>query len=87
MKYLPQLPSSSGSFLSIVIRYSDRGNFCSIQFQPFWLPQLPVTGEQARSSNKKLMAGVIFVTLANKYWTMYSPQLLPSNGGFLSINI
>ncbi len=39
--------------LSIVIRYSDSGNFCIIQFEPFWLPQLPVTGEQARSSNKK----------------------------------
>ncbi len=51
-KYLPQFPSSSGGFLSIIIMYSDSGTFCSIQFQPFWLPQPPVISEQARSSNK-----------------------------------
>ncbi len=28
-------------------------NLCSIRFKPFWLPQLPVTGEQAHSSTKK----------------------------------
>ncbi len=45
IKYLPQFPSSSGGFLSIVIRHSDSGTFCCVQFKPFWLPQLPVTGE------------------------------------------
>ncbi len=32
-KFLPQFPSSSGGFLSIIIMYADRGTtFCSIQF-------------------------------------------------------
>ncbi len=55
------------------------GNFCSIQFKLFWLPQLPVTGEQTRSStktNKQTKAKIIFVILANKYVTTYLPQLL-----------
>ncbi len=60
-------PLLVGSILSNVIRYSDSGNFCSIQFKPFWLPQLPVTGKQAHSSNKKIIARVIFVMLANSW--------------------
>ena len=44
-------------------------NFCVIQFKPFWLPQLPGTDEQARSSSKKNIARVISVILANKYGT------------------
>ena len=36
---------------------------------------------------KNNIARVIFVLLANKYGTTFLPQLLPSNGGFLSIII
>ncbi len=45
---------------------------CSIQFKPFWLLQLPVTGEQAAALPKNI-ARVIFVILANKYGTTYLP--------------
>ncbi len=80
--YLSQFPSSSGGFLSIVIRYSD-----SVLFQPFWLPQLPVTGEQASSSNKKIIARVIFVISANKYtelrtYLSFFQVMMASNSGY-----
>ncbi len=70
--------SQNRSHYTELLSYLNSDNFCSIPFKPFWLPQLPVTGEKALSSTKKNLAGVIFVILANKYGTTYLPQLLPS---------
>ncbi len=42
------------------------GNLCIIKFKPFWLPQLPVTLEQALSTKTKI-GWCYFCNLDNKY--------------------
>ncbi len=62
----------SNTELLSYLNFLNSGNFCSIQFKPFWLPQLPLTGEQARSSTKKKQSQSYFVMLANKYGTTHT---------------
>ena len=69
--------------IAFLPQFLSSGNFCSIKFTPFWLPQLSVTFDNKLTATIRKVR-VIFVILANEYEITQLLQLLLNS---VSINL